>query len=243
MKAVILCAGYATRLYPLTLDKPKALLPVSQRPIIDFIIDKMEKLPEVDEIYVVSNGKFYSHFKNWLDGRKISNKKIKIINDETYNNETRLGGLGDLQFAIKKEKINDDLLVVCGDNLFDSDLDEMVRIYEKFKKPVVATYDLKDFNEAKKMGIVIEKNGEIIGFEEKPKEPKGTLCSSGIYLFPKELIEEIEKYMKSEKPKDGPGYFVIHLLSFSKVCSFEIKGKWYDIGSLETYEKVRNLNI
>lgn len=243
MKAVILCAGYATRLYPLTLDKPKALLPVFDRPIIDHIVDKIEMLPEVDEIYVVTNNKFYPHFTSWLNEKTGMRKKIEILNDGTDSNETRFGGLGDLWFTIKNCEINEDLLVVCGDNLFDSELDGMMKFYGKAQGPVVATYDVKDFGEARKMGIVQERNGIIIGFEEKPKEPKGTLCSSGIYIFPKRLIKEIGKYMETEKSKDGPGYFVIHLLDIMDVYPFEIGGRWHDIGSLETYEKVRDLKF
>lgn len=242
MKAIILCAGYATRLYPLTLDKPKALLPVSGKPILDYILDRVEKIESIDEIFVVTNEKFNSHFLNWLNG-KNSEKEIKIINDGTTNNENRLGGLGDLFFTIEKFKIEDDLLAICGDNLFDSELGEMVEFYEKIKEPVVATYDVRDFNEAKKMGVVNEIDGKIIGFDEKPAKPKGTICSSGIYIFPKKLIQEIKNHIKSGKPKDGPGYFVINLINSSEVYSFEIGGRWFDIGSLETYEKVKDLNF
>lgn len=239
MKAVILCAGYATRLYPLTLDKPKALLPVSEKPVLDYIFDKLDSISQIDETYIVTNDKFYNNFAEWLD-KKTSRDKIKILNDGTKTNETRLGGLGDLWFAIETFEIKDDLLVICGDNFFDSNLNEMVEFYEKTRKPIVTTYDLKDFNEARKMGIIQEKNGKILGFEEKPEKPKSTLCSTGIYIFPKNLISEIKKYMASDKLKDGPGYFVSHLLKSTDVYSFEIKGKWYDIGSLETYEKIKN---
>ena len=258
MKAVILCAGYATRLYPLTINQPKALLPVLNKPLLDYIIEKTEKIEGIDKTYIVTNDKFHANFENWLSKREnakkkmgnfqtslvaLDKKKIEIVNDKTTSNENRLGGLGDLWFAVKKFKIDDDLLIVCGDNLFDSDLNEMTDFFGKIKKPVIGVYDVGDANEARKMGVVSEKNGKIEVFEEKPQEPKGTLCSIGIYLYPRECIREIGEYMKTGKLKDGPGHLINYFLRFRDIHSFEIRGKWHDIGSLETYEKVRNAKI
>ena len=132
MKAIILCAGYATRLYPLTLDKPKALLPIHDRALLDYTIDK---LPEnIKEIIIVSNDKYYENFLSWAT--KYGNR-MKVLNDETTSNETRLGGIGDLWFAIEKEKVDDDILVLCGDNLFDFDLADFINFFEKHNKSAV----------------------------------------------------------------------------------------------------------
>ena len=241
MKAIILCAGYATRLYPLTLDKPKSLLEVSGKPILDYIVGKIEKIKEVDEIFVVANEKFYNHFEKWLEeNKKYFVKKINIINDQTETNETRLGGIGDLDFVIRKEKINDDLLVVLGDNLFDFDLISFSEFFKQNNGVCIGVYDLKNKGEAKQLGVLEIKNKKLISFEEKPQNPKTTIISTGIYFFPKEEITTIKNYMKTDKPKDGPGYLILDLLKSQKIHAFEFKGKWFDIGTKEVYEKIKN---
>src|SRR3989338_949502 len=198
MKAIILCAGYATRLYPLTLDKPKSLLEISGKPILDYIVGKIEKIKEVDEIFVVANEKFYNHFGEWLNENKGKfEKKIKIVNDETISNETRLGGIGDLDFVIRKEKINDDLLVILGDNLFDFDLISFSEFFKTKNETCVGVYDLKNKEEVKHLGVLEIKNQKLISFEEKPQNPKSTIVSTGIYLFPKKEIKTINDYMKT----------------------------------------------
>ncbi|MFH1325228.1 MAG: nucleotidyltransferase family protein [archaeon] len=239
MKAVILCAGYATRLYPLTLDKPKCLLPVSGKPVLNYAIEKIGKVKEIDEILIVTNDKFYMDFVWWFNQNKENFKKpVKIVNDGTTTNETRLGGLGDLWFAIEKEKINDDFLVILGDNLFGSDLDKIVDFFRDKKNMVVGVYDLKSLEKARKFGVLEVENNEIISMEEKPENPKSTLISTGIYVFKKENIKDIEEYMKTDNSKDGPGYLIMYFLSKGKkLYSFKLDGKWYDIGSKETYDE------
>ena len=239
MKAIILCAGYATRLYPLTLDKPKSLLPISGKPILNYIIEKIEKLDDADEIFIVTNEKFYPVFSKWLDDSKLFNIKIKIINDGTKTNETRLGGIGDLDFAIRKEKINEDLLVVLGDNLFDFDLDGMIFSFGKNKTPTVGIYDLKDKEQARNFGVFEIKNNKIISIEEKPQNPKSATISTGIYLFPKDDLKKIGDYMKTEKPKDGPGFLIMDFFNSRDIYAFEFFGKWFDIVTKEIYEKVK----
>lgn len=239
MKAVILAAGYATRLYPLTLDKPKALSPVSGKPILNYIIEKLEKVSDVDEIFIVSNDKFYMNFVWWLS-QNAFNKKIEVMNDGTLSNETRLGGIGDLWFAIESKKINDDVLVISGDNLFDFNLQEMIDSFKNLNKTLVGIYDINDIEEVKKMSVVEIKNGKIISFEEKPKNPQVTISSIGIYIYTKEDLKKIGEYMKTDKPKDGPGYLVQDFCKNCEVYSFVFKGRWFDIGSKETYDKVNN---
>jgi len=153
MKAIILAAGYATRLYPLTKDKPKALLLINNRPIIEYIIDKLEEIEEIDEILIASNGKFYPQFEEWLKSFK-SNKKIEVLNDNTFTNETRLGGLGNMWQVVKEKQINEDIFVIAGDNLFESSLKEMFDSFQKTRESAVAVYELETPEQAKRFGVI-----------------------------------------------------------------------------------------
>lgn len=237
MKAILPCAGYATRLYPLTLDTPKALLPVKGKLILDYTLEKLKREgKEVDGVIVVSNDKFYSHFLRWS---KRYGEFVKVLNDGTSSNETRLGGIGDLWFAIQQEGIDEDVLVILGDNLFDFSLRTFLDFFRKVKKTTVGVYEL-DGEEIKKMSCVEISGGKIVSFEEKPQEPKTNLSSIGIYLFTREDIQKINEYMKTDLPKDGPGYLVKHFCSQQEVFPYLLKGRWFDIGSREMYEKVNN---
>lgn len=238
MKAVILCAGYATRLYPLTKDKPKPLLEVKGKPIIEHIINKLEDLNELDKIFVITNNKFFRHFRKWLKHFN-SSKKIKIINDGTKSNEDRLGAIGDVYFVVKKEKIDEDLLVVAGDNLFELSLVNVIDLFKEKKSSVIALYDVKDVELAKKYGIVAVDNNKIVHLEEKPKKPKSTLASTGIYLYTKDILKEIKEYIELGCDVDKPGSFLEWLYKRKDIYCFISKERWCDIGSFEQLEEAR----
>lgn len=238
MKAIILCAGYATRLYPLTLDKPKPLLPVKGKPLLNYVIEKLEKVPDIEGIFVVTNDKFYDSFLDWSKDLN-SSKKIKIINDQTKSNEDRLGGLGDLNFVLKRENIDENLIVLAGDNLFESDLNEIVDFFKQQGKNTIGLYDIKDISKARNFGVLeIDSDGKIISYEEKPENPKSSLISTAVYLYTKEELEKIREYMKTDLPKEGPGYLIPYFMKSQNVYGFVFDGKWWDIGSKETYEEV-----
>lgn len=239
MKALILAAGYAVRLQPLTLNTPKPLLEVGGKKIIDRIIDKISGLKGLDEISIVTNHRFYQNFIQWLESSSHK-KKISLIDDGTLTNETRLGAIRDMELAIKKRSIDDDLLVIAGDNLFEVDM----RLFMDFavsKKDSasVALHDVGSLEAAKRYGVVsIDKEGKVVEFEEKPPEPKSTLISTGIYYFPKAHVRDISRYLKTEGTKnDAPGYYIKWLSINSKVCGFSFSQKWYDIGDIESYRK------
>ncbi len=240
MKAIILCAGYATRLYPLTLNKPKALLPINNIPIISHIVKKIEEIKEIDEIYVVTNSKFYKSFVEWKNSLK-TNKKIIIVNDKTKSNEDRLGGIGDLWFTIQKEKINDDILLLLGDNLFDFNIKEFVEYYEKKNNTTIGAYKINNFSDKQKFGIVSVNNGnKVIPIEDKYPTKNSNTISIGIYLLSKNDIDRIKEYMKTEKPKEGPGFLIIDWAKTKDIYSYNFEGKWFDIGSKESYEKIKD---
>jgi len=239
MKCIVLCAGYAIRLYPLTLNTPKPLLEIRGKPMLSHILDKLEELEDVDEILIATNDKFYKDFLDWSVKHNPS-KKVKLINDMTKSNEDRLGGLGDLKFVLDNEKINEDLLVVAGDNLFDFSLRKFVDFFKDKGKSVVGLYDIEDISQAKNFGIVdTDQTGKILSFEEKPENPKSTLVSTAIYLYSKSDLDKIHDYMKTGNPKDALGHLFPYLLSFHDVYGFVFDGKWYDIGSKEIYDKVK----
>ncbi len=236
MHAIILAAGYATRLYPLTENTPKPLLNIAGKPIIEHIIRKLEQINQIEKIYVVTNDKFEQHFKKWLNNYDAE-KSIGIINDGTKSNEDRLGALGDIHYVINLKNLDSDIIVVAGDNLFELNLVDVVNFFKKRKSNVVVLHDIKDFELAKHYGIVEVNNNLVVNFEEKPVSPKSTLASTGIYLFPKKTITLIKKYIAQGNNPDKTGNFVEWLHKREAVCSYITEKKWYDIGSIEQLEK------
>lgn len=236
MDAIILAAGYAIRLHPLTENTPKPLLKVANKPIIEHIIKKLEQITQLNKIFVITNSKFEKHFQDWLK-TFTGEKPIEILNDNTMSNEDRLGAIGDIYFTINKKKLDDDLIVVAGDNLFDVSLTDVFNFFKKRKSNVIVLYDVKDYSLAKHYGIVEVENELVVNFYEKPALPKSTLASTGIYLFPKKTIELIKKYIAQGNNPDKTGSFIEWLHKRDKVYAFVTGKKWYDIGSIEQLEK------
>jgi glucose-1-phosphate thymidylyltransferase len=236
MDAIVLAAGFATRLYPLTENLPKPLLNVGGKPLIEHIIKKLEEIKSVNKIYIVTNDKFEQHFKKWL-GNFDAEKPIEIISDGTKSNEDRLGALGDIHFAINAKNINDELMVVAGDNLFELSLGNVANFFRKRKSNVIVFHDVKDFELAKQYGIVEVKDNIVVNFEEKPTSPKSTLASTGIYFFTKKTIPLIKKYIAQGSNPDKTGSFIEWLHKRDIVYAYVTDKKWYDIGSIEQLEK------
>lgn len=236
MKAVILAAGYATRLYPLTINNPKALLEIQGRPLLNYIIHNLEKT-SVDEIYIATNDKFYLQFVWWLNQSKFS-KKIEIINDNTFSNETRLGGVGDLNFVLKEKKIDDDVMVILSDNLFDFSLTELESKFRQVNKTFIGVQDIHDLIASKKFGIIGVSGSKVISFTEKPEKPESSLISTGIYLFSRDDIKLIDEYLASGGKLDAPGFFIEYLIPRTEIYAQVLDGRWFDIGSIEVYDKI-----
>lgn len=239
MKVLLLAAGYATRLYPLTLNTPKPLLAVAGKTVMGYIFDLIEPLEEADEVFIVTNEKFFRNFEGWKKTFK-SSKKITVVDDGTASNEARLGATGDIEFVIEKKNIKDDLLVLAGDNLFKADLS----IFTKFcasKRPsvTIGLYDIKDLILASKYGIVsVDKNNKIIDFKEKPASPPSTLAAMCLYFFPKERLDIMKSYLGMDNSKDAPGYFLEWLYKREPVFGYIFKDKkWFDIGDKKSLEE------
>lgn len=239
MKVIILCAGYATRLYPLTENMPKPLLPVGNKPILEWILERVQKVQGVETVYLVSNQKFAGHFETWAAKMKYP-WPVEVVNDHTTSNETRLGAIGDLMYVIKTKKVPpSDLLVIAGDNFFDFDLASFVD-FGKGKRPhgIIAVYDVIDKELAKRYGLVrTDAEGKILEFQEKPPQPATTLASSGIYWLPKETWSLLDRYITSGHNTDQPGHYMRWLAETSGLFAFSFKGKWLDIGDLTSYQK------
>ena len=239
MNAIFLCAGYGTRLHPLTKDKPKPLLPIGGRALLNHLIEKLEAIKSLDQIVIVSNALFYQQFVQWK--KTISTKKkITIVNDGTSHNDQRLGAIQDLKLGMKACIKQSDLMVLAGDNLFDTDLSEFAS-YVASKRPavtVVGVYDVQDRTLASKYGLIkTDSSGKIIAFLEKPKDPLTTLASMGIYFFPKETLAYVDRYLQSHGNPDAPGFYISWLTDQIDVYAFPFKGTWFDIGDLNSYYK------
>jgi len=243
MKAIVLAAGYGTRLYPLTIDKPKALLDVAGKTILERILEKVFLVKGCDACYIVTNAKFYRGFSEWLKTPAAlgltKGRPIDVINDGTSSNETRLGAIGDIYLAIKDKKINDDVLVLGSDNIFDFNMKGFVE-FASSKRPSasLALYDILDIKKASLYGIasVDAKTGQVMDFQEKPKEPKSTLAATAIYYYPREKMRDFDDYMASSLTKDAPGNLIKWLSAKEKVFGYVFNEKWYDIGDIASYE-------
>jgi len=237
MNALILAAGYATRLYPLTLDKAKPLLVVGGKPIIEWAVDNLVGVPDVDTIYVVTNDKFATDFEVWSERyqQRHPEFKFKVINDGSTSDEDKLGAIGDTNLVVTRENLaQSSLLVVAGDTLFTESLADFVNC-ARGTDATVAVYDVGDIEAIKKYGnITVDADGIITRFEEKPKNPQGTLAAIALYYYSPAVLSLLTTYLAAGNNPDQPGRFVQWLYARKPVKTFQIKGKWLDIGSKET---------
>lgn len=237
MEVIVLCAGYATRLYPLTENCPKPLLPLADKPILDYILEKVVKFKEVSRIHIITNNKFASHFEEWKKKSKLP-KPLFVINDGTTSDADKLGAIGDLAFTIQQQKIRTETLVIAGDNLFDFELDGFL----KFAKTcgsvaLVGACDVGDRELAKKYGILaLAKDGKVTSFVEKPKDPPSTFASMAIYYFTPKSVALIDDYLKAGLNKDQPGHYIRWLAETQGIHGYVFKGHWFDIGDIHSYQ-------
>jgi glucose-1-phosphate thymidylyltransferase len=230
VKAVILAAGYATRLYPLTLDKPKHLLEVGGRPILDLLLDRLP-LEEVDRVYVVTNAKFAPRFREWAESHPAG---IEVIDDGTTSEDDRLGAIGDLQLAISTG-IDDDLLVAAGDSLFSERLDGFVRFARERGAPTIAAYDVGDLEEIRRLSALeVDEGSRVVSFQEKPDRPTSTLAGIALYFLPRSTLPLVAEYLDEGNNPDQPGRLLEWLQGRMDVYAWPVPGRWFDIGTPET---------
>ncbi len=239
MNALILAAGYATRLYPLTLNKAKPLLEVGGKPIIERLLDNLRTVSGLRTTYVVTNAKFANDFQNWATAYQNGHPEtqITIVNDGSTSDDDKLGAIGDINLVLTREGLaNDDLLVIAGDNLFEQPLSDFIN-RAKTSAATVAVHDVGDLEAMKKYGTVtVDGNGVITSFEEKPEKPKSTLASIALYYYSREILPLFTTYLAAGNNPDQPGRFLQWLYTRKPVNTFKINGRWLDIGSKETLE-------
>ena len=242
MKLIILAAGYATRLYPLTLNQPKPLLPVAGRPMLEHVLDKISGIRHIDHAYVVTNAKFTEHFENWARSGRNLKFGFTIVNDQSTDDSNKLGAIGDLHLVLTKHDINDDIIVVGGDNLFSHDLSAFGDYCLEKKSPVTGVYDVGDLEEIKKYNAIeIAEHNRITFFEEKPKEPKSTLTGIALYYYPQTTLPLIHQYIADGNNPDQPGRLVQWLYTRAPFYVWKVPGVWFDIGSIESLEEANQV--
>lgn len=244
MKVIILAAGYATRLYPLTLTKPKPLLPVAGKPMIEHVLDKLAPITGIDRVYVVTNAKFAGAFQDWADQYRATKSKLEftVVNDGTTDDKNKLGAIGDIHFVLKTQNVDDDLIVVAGDNLFSEELGDFGRLCREKDAPAEGIYDVKTVEEAKKYGVIsVDKDGRITRFVEKPPQPETTLIGIALYFYPKHVIPLIKQYIAEGNNPDQPGRLIQWLYPRTAVYTWQVPGLWFDIGSRETLEEANQI--
>ncbi len=237
MKLIILAAGYATRLYPLTLNQPKPLLEVGGKPMIEHVLGSLGNVARIDHIYVVTNSKFAGHFERWGAAYTAANEgpPITVIDDGTTDDTNKRGAIGDLHLVLTRANLADDIIVVAGDNLFDQSLAGFVEFCAERNQPVVGAYDVGDLEEIKKYNnLGTDDEGRITSFEEKPAQPVSTVTAIALYFYPQSTLPLIRQYLAEGNNPDQPGRLVQWMYGRTPFYTWRVPGTWYDIGSKET---------
>jgi len=237
MKALILAAGYATRLRPLTDDVPKMLLPLAERPMLDYLVDRLREVEEIEKIHLVTNARFAGAFRDWAP------EDVTVHDDGTTSNEDRLGAIGDIAFAIERGGLEgEDLLIVAGDNLIGYSLADFVAFWRAKDGSAIAVRALHDRELLKQYGVVeLDENDRVIGLEEKPAEPKSDFAATAAYLYRADHLALLPRYLEEGNPPDAPGNLMVWLYTREPVYAYRVEGDWHDVGDLGQLLEADNL--
>ena len=237
MKCLILAAGYATRLYPLTENFPKPLLDVGGKTILDWLVDDIHTAGLVDEFVVISNHKFAHHFDKWAATKTM---KVTVVDDGTDSNETRLGAVKDIQFAIDQLGLDDNMLVIAGDNVLSFSLTKFLAYAKEKGTSCIMRYYEAEEKKLTKCGVVeIDENDRIVSMEEKPAQPKSHWCCPPFYYYTREDAKLVAKGIAAGCGTDAPGSYIAWLCTQATVFAMEMPGKRFDVGNLESYNKIK----
>ena len=237
MKALILAAGYATRLRPLTDEIPKMLLPLAERPMLDYLVDRLREVDDLDGIHLVTNARFAAAFRDWAP------EDVAVHDDGTTSNEDRLGAIGDIAFAIERAELEgEDLLIVAGDNLIGYSLADFVSFGRGKDGSAIAVREIGDRELLKQYGVVeLDENDRVVGLEEKPTEPRSDLAATASYLYRAEHLALLPGYLEEGNPPDAPGNFMVWLHTREPVYGYRAEGEWHDIGDLGQLVEADNM--
>lgn len=241
---LVLAAGYATRLRELTQDRPKPLLPIAGKPMIEWVLGKLDGIPDVSKVLVVTNAKFAATFEAWADGfrPRLPGRELVVVNDGSTTNDNRRGAIGDIHFTLEREAVPSDLIVVAGDNLFSHGLSGFGRFCAQRPTPVLAVYDAGSLDEVKKYNSIdVDADGRITHFEEKAAQPTSTLTGIALYYYPRSVLPMVRQYIAEGNNPDQPGRLVQWLYPKVPVHTWRVPGTWYDIGSRETFEEANRV--
>lgn len=244
MKLIVLGAGYATRLHPLTLNQPKPLLAVAGKPMLEHVLESVEDMKAIDRIYIVTNAKFAPHFNEWsqLYREQYSGPPINVINDGSTDDSNKLGAIGDMNLVLDEAKIDDDIVVIAGDNLFGEKLEGFEEYCKSHNAPVLGVYDVGDLEEIKKYNAIeTDDENRITFFEEKPAQPKCTITGIALYYYPKWSLHLIRQYIAEGNNPDQPGRLVQWMYPRTDFYIWRVPGIWYDVGSEETLEEANRI--
>ncbi|MFB6176690.1 MAG: sugar phosphate nucleotidyltransferase [Halobaculum sp.] len=233
MQAVVLAGGYATRLWPITRNRPKMFLPVGEETVIDEIFADLEADDRIDEVYVSTNERFAEEFEDYLADSPFEKPRVSV--EDTSDESEKFGVVGALAQLIDREGVDDDMLVIAGDNLISFDVAEFVDFFEDAGTPSLAAYDVGSRERAKSYGLVELDGDEIVNFQEKPDDPNSTLVSIACYAFTEETLPLFDTYLSNDNNPDEPGWFVQWLQDRDAVHAFTFDEAWYDIGTPEAY--------
>ncbi|MCL1805572.1 MAG: nucleotidyltransferase family protein [Clostridiales bacterium] len=238
MRALILAAGYATRLYPLNQRLPKALLPLGRETVMGHIISLVNEVPDCEEIIVVSNHKFIDHFRRWKEGYE-GYIPVTLLDDGTDDVTESLGAIGDIHYTINKMQLDEELLIIAGDSYFDFSLSLFVETCRESGQDGVCVKKIDDPALLSHLGIVLlDENRNIVNIEEKPAKPKSDLAMYAIYYYTRETIRLFAQYRKEKNNMDAPGNFVVWLYTRKPMTTFTIEGQCHDVGTVEAYTKL-----
>ncbi len=237
MHALVLAAGWATRLGALTQGRPKQLLPIGDRSSLDIVIERLQAVPLLETVHVITHDVFYPQFVAWRDAREDA-PAIEILSDGTTALDDRLGSIGDIVFYLDTIRPDRDLLIVAGDNVFDFDIAPLAE--RAGRDPVIGLYDVGSFELASRYGVVeLDDDGYLAGFVEKPDQPRSTLISTGVYGFPHARLSDVQEYLEGGGSPDRFGSFIEWLHTRRRVAGHVFKGRWFDVGSPDEYARVK----